>query len=104
MTTIRTTCDRCGDVELTTEDVGLELVADGGEGRYRFSCPLCGRTQRRPASQRVVSILLATGVGYEIVGAGSPGTSDPITEDEIAAFARALDQGDWFEELAASGF
>jgi hypothetical protein len=45
----------------------------------------------------VVSILLATGVEYEIVSA-----SGPITEDEIAAFSKALDEDGWFSEIAAS--
>ncbi len=98
MTTIRTTCNRCGDVELTTRDVGLELEAEGAEGSYRFCCPFCGTTQRKPANQRVVSILLATGVGYEIVG--SP---EPITEEEIARFAKVLDREDWFTLLVSSG-
>ena len=97
MTTIRTTCNRCGDVELTTQDVGLELAADGGTGRYRFRCPFCFAVQRRPANQRVVSILLATGVEYEIVPAAGP-----ITESEIQSFARALEADGWFSELAAS--
>ena len=97
MTTIRTTCTTCGDVELTTADVGLELSSGAQEGRYRFDCPFCGTTQRRPASQRVVSVLLATGVGYDIVA-----TTGAITEEEIAAFTADLDGHDWFEELAAS--
>jgi hypothetical protein len=97
MTTIRTTCKRCGDVELTTSDIGLELAAEGSTGNYRFGCPFCGLVQRRPANHRVVSILLATGVEYEIVSA-----SGPITEDEIAAFSKALDEDGWFSEIAAS--
>ena len=97
MTTIRTTCNRCGDVELTTTDIGLELTAEGGTGQYRFECPYCGGVQRRPANHRVGSIWLATGVAYAIVP-----TAGPITEDEIEAFARALDEDDWFSELAAT--
>jgi len=97
MTTIRTTCNRCGDVELTTQDVGLELTANGSTGRYRFRCPFCAAVQRRPANQRVVSILLATGVEYEIVT-----TAGPITEAEVQSFARALENDGWFAELAAS--
>lgn len=97
MTTIRTTCSRCGDVELTTGDVGLELLEDRGEGHYRFDCPTCGRTQRRPASHRVVSILLATGVAYEIIA-----TQTPITEAEIERFVARLEREDWLNELLAS--
>ncbi|MEN8233846.1 MAG: hypothetical protein ABFR89_02845 [Actinomycetota bacterium] len=97
MTTIRTTCGSCGDIELTTDDVGLELSAGADEGRYRFDCPFCGLTQRRPASRRVVSVLLATGVGYDVVA-----TASPITEIEIDEFTRALDGDGWFKELVAS--
>ena len=42
MTTIRTTCNRCGDVELTTADISLELSSETSNGTYRFSCPFCG--------------------------------------------------------------
>lgn len=97
MTTIRTTCERCGDVELTVRQVGLRLDADGTGGSYRFDCPFCGTLQCKPASRRVVSILLATGVAYEIVPV--PG---PITEEEIAAFAEALGRDDWISDLAPS--
>jgi hypothetical protein len=44
-----------------------------------------------------VSILLATGVEYEIVT-----TAGPITEAEVQSFARALENDGWFAELAAS--
>lgn len=98
MTTIRTTCTRCGDVELTTSDIGLELTSEGSTGNYRFECPFCGVVQRRPANDRVVSILLATGVSYEVVSTGGP-----ITEDEIASFASALDDEGWFAELVSQG-
>ena len=94
MTTIRTTCDRCGDVELTTADIGLELAPSGITGSYRFECPFCTMVQRRPANNRVVSILLATGVEYEIVD-----PRGPITEDEIETFATALDREDWFSNI-----
>jgi len=97
MTTIRTTCERCGDVELTVADVGLELEAEGAEGRYRFRCPFCMTTRWKPANRRVVGILLATGVEYEIVG-----VAEPITEAEIVRFVRALDRDDWFAHLVSS--
>ncbi|CAN5676020.1 MAG: hypothetical protein LC739_09180 [Actinobacteria bacterium] len=84
MTTIKTTCSWCGDVQLTPSDLSLELAPSQDEGNYRFVCPTCATVQRRPANARVVSVLLATGVSYEVIN------PDPITEDEIAAFASAL--------------
>jgi len=96
MTSIRTTCQRCGDVELTPADLALQLSPSTGEGTYLFDCPFCGDTQRRPAGHRVVSILLATGVSYDVFDDVSP-----ITEDEIASFRSMIDRDDWFSELKA---
>ena len=94
MTTIRTTCVLCGDVELIPTELSLELTAMSGTGNYIFSCPECGDQQRRPANHRVVSILLATGVAYEVLE-----DTGPITEAEIARFSSALDQANWSEQL-----
>lgn len=94
MTTIRTTCTLCGDVELIPTELSLELTAMSGTGTYLFACPECGNEQRRPANHRVVSILLATGVAYEVRE-----DQGPITEDEIAEFSNNLDRGDWAEQL-----
>lgn len=85
MTTIKTTCSRCGDIHLTPSDLALELIPTSDEGSYRFTCPVCETVQRRPANARVVSVLLATGVDYQIVD------DSPITEDEIGRFAAALE-------------
>jgi hypothetical protein len=93
MTTIRTSCLLCGDVELVPTELNLELFSSSGTGHYRFSCPHCEEEQRRPATHRVVSILLATGVAYEVVD------DTPISEGEISRFAEGLDRGDWAEQL-----
>lgn len=85
MTTIKTTCSRCGDIHLTPDDVALELRPGGREGDYRFRCPTCTVQQRRPANSRVVSVLLATGVHFEVVN------PNPITETEITEFVAALE-------------
>jgi hypothetical protein len=96
MTTIRTTCQDCGDVELSTSDIALELTGAGNTGFYRFSCPACLSVQVRPATPRVISILLATGVSYEITLSASP-----ITEAEINGFTAMLEDDDWFSHLTA---
>jgi len=94
MTTIKTTCSRCGDVQLTPEELALELEPGRQTGSYKFVCPLCDGTERRPANARVVSILLATGVACEVLS--------PITEEEITAFAEMLDrEPDLFRLLAS---
>lgn len=85
MTTIKTTCTRCGDIHLTPNDVALELRPGGREGDYTFTCPSCTFEQRRPANSRVVSVLLATGVHFEVIN------PEPITEGEIEEFMAALE-------------
>lgn len=95
MTTIKTTCGRCGDIHLTPADVALELHPGGREGDYRFKCPTCTSEQRRPANSRVVSVLLATGVDFEVIN------PNPITEQEIESFVAALEsEKDPFRLLA----
>lgn len=93
MTTIKTTCSSCGDIELRSDDLTLELAGSQATGRYRFSCPYCERSQDRPANERVVAILLATGVPYVVSG-------DAVTEAEIAAFVASLD--DWLARITAA--
>lgn len=99
MTTIKTTCEHCGEVHLGTSDISLELRGDGTEGSYRFVCPECLTIQRRPASKRVTSILLATGVTYEI----SISKTGPITSSEVDRFIALLDTEDWFSRLVSAG-
>lgn len=98
MTTIKTTCDHCGEVHLGTSDISLELRGTGTEGSYRFVCPECFAIQRRPATQRVVSILLATGVTYRV----SIAPTGPISATEVERFVAMLDSDDWFSRLVAT--
>ncbi len=85
MTTIKTTCATCGDIHLTPNDVSLELHPGGKEGDYFFTCPTCTGRQSRPANSRVVSVLLATGVSFEVIN------TSPISESEIEDFVAALE-------------
>ena len=96
MTTIKTTCASCGDVELGPEDLSLELDPSKSSGSYRFFCPACSTLQRRPANARIVSVLLATGVAYEVL------QPEPITEQEIDKFVQNLEEVDDWAKLLAS--
>lgn len=92
MTTIKTTCSACGDVELAATDLVLELTPMDATGQYSFSCPFCEIEQYRPANERVVAILLAIGVSY-IVG------EEMVSENEIQDFVDSLD--DWLADITA---
>ena len=97
MTTIKTTCDHCGEIHLEPSDIALELGTADTDGIYRFVCPDCFAIQRRPATSRVVSILLATGVSYAV----NVESKGPITMSEIDQFVALLDGDDWFANLAS---
>jgi len=93
VTTIKTTCSACGDVELAATELVLELTPMDATGRYSFSCPFCEANQFRPANERVVAILLAVGVSY-IVG------EEAVSEVEIQGFVDSLD--DWLQDITAA--
>ncbi len=93
MTTIKTTCTACGDVELSSDELTLELAPAMATGRYGFVCPFCTVTQHRPANERVVAILLAIGVAYSV-------SDDMVSELEIKEFVDSLD--DWLGEISAA--
>ena len=84
MTRIRTTCDECGVINLTIDELLLEIHEDGSSGSYSFTCPNCNADASRLAGHRVIMVLLATGVEYVVV-------VDGITEDEIASFVNSLE-------------
>lgn len=62
MTTIRTNCPTCGEVDMSPEAVLLSVRDIAGEGSYRFSCPECQKTVEKPADRKIVALLLSAGV------------------------------------------
>jgi hypothetical protein len=68
MTTIRTTCPRCGAVEMGIDAVLLSVREDAADGCYRFLCPGCLDTVEKPADQKIISLLLSVGVDVEGLG------------------------------------
>jgi hypothetical protein len=65
MTTIRTTCPRCGAVEMGIDAVLLSIRQGVGEGSYRFLCPGCLDTVEKPADEKIVALLLSVGVDVD---------------------------------------
>jgi len=62
MTTIRTTCPHCGEVDMSPEAILLSIRDRAGEGSYRFACPTCTQSIEKPADRKVVALLLSAGV------------------------------------------
>jgi hypothetical protein len=96
MATIRASCDDCGDVELTTADVVVQVCADDEQGSYSFQCPSCGSVVVKPAEPRTVDLLVASGVAFarwsvpaELLEPRGGGRA--IDHDELLDFHQFLD-------------
>jgi predicted RNA-binding Zn-ribbon protein involved in translation (DUF1610 family) len=62
MTTIKTKCPTCGEVNMGPAGISLELPIDADHGIYAFTCPECRSEVSKPASRKTVALLLAAGV------------------------------------------
>src|SRR5947209_19492358 len=68
MVIIKTTCPRCGEVDLTAEKVELRIALGGRGSSYAFDCPRCTDRVRKPADARVAQLLISGGVAPEVIG------------------------------------
>jgi hypothetical protein len=65
MTTIRTTCPRCGEVDMGPEAILLSVRQNGREGSYRFTCPQCSDDVEKRADRKIVALLVSAGVDID---------------------------------------
>src|SRR3990172_2363624 len=63
MTTIRTTCPRCGEVDMGPQAILLSVTQGGREGTYRFTCPTCYEAVEKRADRKIVALLVSAGGG-----------------------------------------
>jgi hypothetical protein len=107
MTSIRTNCPRCGEVEMRADVISLALEQDSGEGVYSFVCPVCEDVVEKPADRKIVTLLRSVGVeitereAAEVEPESRP-EGPPITIDDVIDFHFLLSQDDWYERLTAS--
>ena len=110
MTRIRANCPDCGDVELTPDEILIQvahadadLVGDGS--RYRFTCPDCEGTVTKPADDRIVQLLITGGVALEVAEPAadprpphpeSPPAGAAFTADDLLDLHLLLERDDWF--------
>ena len=107
MATVRASCPTCGDVELTTREVQVQVCVATDQGTYSFVCPSCRLIVNKPAERRVVDLLVAAGV--RLVSWDMPAelselkAGPPITYDDLLAFHFELETDNWFDHVIAGG-
>jgi hypothetical protein len=113
MTTIRTTCPRCGEVDMGPESILLSVKDEGSEGTYCFVCPVCREDVEKQADRKIVALLVSAGVpvaGSPAAEAPSPPASfeeafageddyPPLTLDDLIQFHFTLQDDDALEEF-----
>jgi hypothetical protein len=105
MSTIRASCPDCGDVELTSVDMTVRVCAEDNRGSYAFRCPLCTMTVSKAAEQRIVDLLIASGVRVEVwslpLELQERPVGEPLTHDDLLAFHELLQDDGWFATLSS---
>lgn len=106
-TVIKASCHECGDVELAVRDLSVRVCAEGEHGSYVFRCPTCQMSVVKPAEQRIVDLLVASGV--ELIEWRLPAElfevhdGAPITHDDLIDFHHLLREDGWFDTLVSLG-
>jgi hypothetical protein len=107
-TVIKASCHDCGDVELGVSELRVRVCTGADtQGTYVFRCPSCQMSVTKPAEQRIVDLLVASGVQLEEwrlpAELFEPRQGEPITHDDLIDFHRILQGEDWFESVVALG-
>ena len=101
--TIRASCPTCGDVELTTRDVGVQVCSTNNQGSYSFRCPHCRLAVSKPAEARIVDLLVSSGVRLTVwhmpAELEEPRVGAPISYDDLLEFHFQLQQEGWQDQL-----
>jgi predicted RNA-binding Zn-ribbon protein involved in translation (DUF1610 family) len=94
MTTIKATCPVCGEVELTPAQVRLVVCSLASLSYYAFECPDCQDEVRKPADDRIVTLLVSGGVTpsrWDIPAEALEEKLGPVlTYDDLLDFALRL--------------
>lgn len=101
--TIRASCPSCGDVELTSRDVSVQVCASNNQGSYAFRCPDCTVAVSKFAEQRVVDLLVSSGVRLAVwslpAELDEPKTGPVLDYDDLLEFHLLLQEDGWFDRL-----
>src|SRR5438874_13832480 len=84
MTTIRTTCPRCGEVDMGPESILLSVRSNGREGSYRFTCPECDDAVEKRADRKIVALLVSAGADIDRDGEAAEMHPEPFDVETAA--------------------
>ena len=105
MTTIRANCPTCGDVQLSATELTVRVCADDNRGSYLFRCPSCAMAVTKGAEQRIIDLLVSSGVVVEMwtlpLELLEHPTGELFTHDDVLGFHELLEQDDWFATVVA---
>jgi hypothetical protein len=105
MATIRASCPDCGDVELTSRDMKVRVCADDNSGSYAFRCPSCRMAVTKAAEQRIVDLLVSSGVTAQVwhlpAELSETRVGPNLTHDDLLEFHELLQSTGWFSDLCA---
>ena len=86
MTTIRSDCPLCGEVDLRPEQILLHVPHDG-RSVYQFMCPACLDPVEKPADRKVAALLVSAGVDFatedSLLGESLYPLDDPLVQDRM---------------------
>jgi hypothetical protein len=106
VTTIRASCQDCGDVQLRPADLKVRVCSDDNSGAYVFSCPYCGHGVSKPAEARIVELLVSSGVELEVwrlpAELEERRQGQRISYDDVLDFHLLMCRDDWFEQVERS--
>jgi rRNA maturation protein Nop10 len=96
MTTIRSSCPRCGDVDMEPDRVRL---VERERMEYTFTCPVCGDFIVKAADTRIVNLLRGAGVQWSDAGKDAPkhpelfdADAPPLTIDDLIELHQELEK------------
>jgi hypothetical protein len=105
-TRIRASCEHCGDVELSVDDVQVRVCIDDDAGTYVFRCPSCTMAVVKAAEPRVIELLLASGVEIAYwsrpAELGERRSGPAFTHDDLLDFHELLESDGWERALLGS--
>jgi len=103
MPIIRASCPTCGDVDVTPSAMTVMLCSSNGEASYVFRCPSCTMVVSRSVDQRIVEILVSSGVKIHFWRLPDTThdefTGPPVNYDDLLAFHHQLADPTWLERL-----